>query len=315
MKFKRINIKNLFQLIPEWAINVTSLGKTVDSLLCSNEGAVLFPKNTNIFKSLKFWIEVDATLTNPTIRFCTSDDKLDLSGNLIVTSHPKVGCATQIVVPLNPVLKGYPNIEGKYVVYLHAFQTDVPLCYFGVSKRRWFERLSQHISSAKSGSPFLFHSAIINHQNVPVLHRVFYCELDRDSAMEIEEDYVDKFSLYPLGLNMIPGGNTGIKYLHNLGYTVKTILERDEAIENISTKNDLSGRPNPLCAARWQSDQNFIERVICGHSGRLTVEQVQSIRLMASFGKSTEQIASILKAKNTRQVAGVIKQRTYSRIK
>ncbi len=315
MKFTNINIKNLVQLVPSWSINVLALGRKLDSLFGEPAGKELLQESKNVYKDLKFWIEVDASIEMPLIRFCTPDENIDHSGKLIIISNPQIGSRAQIEVPLNPVLKGYALIEGTHVVYCHSFQTDVPLAYIGVTKKRWFERLSQHISSAKSGSPYLFHQAITRHQNVQVLHKVFICELDYETAMDFEEEFVENMSLYPLGLNMIPGGKAGVKYLHKLGFSTKSAAEKEDITEKIAQRDNLEGKPNPLCAARWASDAEFVERVICGHSGRLTGEQVRIIRLFASFGKTKEQITTSIGALNKRQVAGVLNEKTYSRIK
>lgn len=315
MKFKHISIKNLEQLVPSWSMDVFALGRTMESLFDTPEGDQLFSKGNDVYKKLNFWIEVNATAEPSSIRFVTPDDQVDLCGNLIIIANPKIGVSAQIEVPLNPILKGYESIEGKHVVYCHSFQTEVPLAYIGVSKKRWYERLSQHISSAKGGSPYLFHQAIIKHQDTQILHKVFMSELDYETAMELEEEFVENMSLYPLGLNMIPGGNAGIKYLHKLGFSVNSADQKDKTTEELSSRKSLAGKPNPLCAARWAVDPEFVERIICGHSGRLTVEQVRTIRRLASFGKTTEQITLLISAKNKRQVAGVLNEKTYSRIK
>lgn len=318
MKFKHINIKNLVQLVPSWSINVLALGREMDFLFGEPAGKELLEESNDVYKKLKFWIEVDASIETPSIRFCTPDENVDLSGTLIIISNPLIGNRAQIEVPLNPVLKGYAMIddnERAHVVYCHSFQTDVPLAYIGVTKKRWYERLSQHLSSAKSGSPYLFHQAIIRHQDVQVLHKVFICELDYETAMDFEEEFVENMSLYPLGLNMIPGGKAGVKYLHKLGFSAKSASEKEEITEKLALRDNLEGKPNPLCAARWAADAEFVERVICGHSGRLTGEQVRIIRLFASFGKTKEQITTSIGALNKRQVAGVLNEKTYSRIK
>ena len=297
MKFRHISIKNLEQLVPNWSMDVFALGRTMESLFDTPEGNQLFSKGGDVYKKLNFWIEVNATIEPQSIRFVTPDDQIDLCGTLIIIANPKIGTAAQIEVPLNPILKGYESIKDKHVVYCHSFQTDVPLAYIGVSKKRWYERLSQHISSAKNGSPYLFHQAIIKHQDTQVLHKVFMCELDYQTAMELEEEFVENMSLYPLGLNMIPGGNAGIKYLHKLGFSVNNANQKDKTIEELSARKSLAGKPNPLCAARWAVDPEFVERIICGHSGRLTVEQVKRIRRLASFGKTAAQITLIVNAK------------------
>jgi hypothetical protein len=189
------------------------------------------------------------------------------------------------------------------------------LAYIGISKKPWYVRLGEHVSSARGGSPYLFHQAILKHQKLRVLHKVFLCELDYEDALNYEEKFVEKMSLYPLGLSMIPGGNAGVRYLHRLGFKTSNAAEKSAVTEALSSRESIEGRPNPLCAARWASDQTFVERVICGHSGRLTVEQVRTIRLLASFGKTSDDITSVLLVRNKRQVSSVLREATYTRIR
>lgn len=315
MKFSCINVHNVHELVPQWAIDPLVLARHLDGLFSTERGGELLPTGSAVYKALSFWIEVDALTSPPTVRVCTPDDQVNLNGHLIITCSSVAHEQAQIDVPLNPIFKGYESIAGTYSVYMHSFQTEVPLGYVGMTKQRWFDRYAQHISSARTGSPFLFHQALRKHPGEQVLHKVFMCELDHDRALEYEEEWVGMFGLYPLGLNMILGGRAGFAYLAKLGLEARTAEARDSIVEQLSTRESLEGRPNPLCAARWESDADYVERVICGHSGRLTVEQVQLIRLGACLGKSLSTLAQETSARNIRQVQNVLAGRTYARIK
>ena len=315
MKFRCINVHNLKELVPAWAIDPFALAKTLEGTLSQPEARALVPVGEEVYKGLSFWIEVDAVSEPPSLRVCTPDDAVDLSGHLIITCHSKIHDKAQIDLPLNPIFKGYERIAGRHTVYLHSFQTEVPLGYTGITKNRWFDRYSQHIASAKAGSSLLFHKALIKHQDLVVLHKVFFCDLEYENALEQEEDIVRMFSLYPLGLNMIPGGKAGFEYLGKLGVKAKNSEERDLSVEELSSRESLSGRPNPLCAARWETDPDYAERVICGHSGRLTAEQVRLVRLGVSCGMSPPEIASDINASSVQQVRNIISGKTYGRVK
>lgn len=315
MKFHYINVHNVNELVPKWAIDPFTLSRTLNRLFSTEEARQLVPTGTAVYKSLKFWIEVDALASPPTVRVCTPDDNVKLNGHLIIICSSMAHEQAQIDVPLNPVFKGYEGLAGTYSVYLHSFQTEVPLGYVGMTKQRWFDKYAQHISSARLGSPFLFHQALRQHHAVMVLHKLFFCELDYEGALEHEEEFVGMFGLYPLGLNMIPGGRAGFAYLAKLGMEAKSAEARDSVVEQLSTRESIEGRPNPLCAARWASDSTFVERVVCGHSGRLTVQQVHLIRLGASLGKSLSDLVRESSARNIRQVQNVLVGRTYARIK
>lgn len=315
MKFKAIHIHNLNELIPAWALDPYAIGKSLEEIFSSQEANKLLPDKKTIFSPLGFWIEIDALLDPPTIRVATPDESIDCSGQLIIKSQSLLNKKAQIEIPLNPIFKCYPNIRGSHCLYSHAFQTDVPLAYVGITKRRWFDRYSQHVTSSRSGSRLLFHSALREHSDKLILHKVFFTELSSDYAMELEEELVSSIGLYPLGLNMIPGGKAGFEYLGRLGALARSSEERDALVEQLSSRESFKGKPNPLCAALWESDPGFAERVICGHSGRLTVEQVRKIRKSAALGITANAITMLVNASSIKQVKNVLDGRTYSRVR
>jgi len=218
-------------------------------------------------------------------------------------------------VPLNPLLKKYPPIEGRHSIYCHSiFAEDKILRYAGLTKQKWLSRYNQHRSDSSSGSPYVFHSALRKYHECTMVHKLLCTDLEFDTAMELEEKWVE-LSLYPNGLNMIPGGHAGMKYLHKLGIHAKSIKERDAAILKLSKRENINGKPNPLNAARWISDQDFINRVICSQEDRLTVEQVRLIRLYDGFGKTKDEIKSVVSPKRDHQIDNVISGKRYSKVK
>lgn len=315
MKFKAIHIHNLNELIPPWALDPYAAGKSLEEIFSSEEAKQFLPSKRSIFSTLGFWIEIDALVNPPTIRIATPGESFDCSGWLIIKCQSLLNQKAQIEIPLNHIFRCYPNIQGRHCLYAHAFQTDVPLAYVGITKRRWFDRYSQHVSSSRSGSRLLFHSGLRDHSDKLILHKVLFAELSSDDAMELEEEFVSSIGLYPLGLNMIPGGKAGFEYLGRLGALARSAEERDEIVEQLSSRVSFKGRPNPLCAALWESDPGYAERVICGHSGRLTVEQVRKIRQIAGMGKTINAISTLVNASSVRQVKNVLDGRTYSRVR
>lgn len=316
MKFTAVNVHNIQLLVPTWAIDPLPLARHLDSIFSPGAPAShLTPNQRSVYRALSFWVEVDALAEPPTVRVCTPDETVDLCGQLIITCSSPLNPLAQVVLPLNPFFKHHDRIDGTYALYVHSIQTETPLAYVGITKQRWFDRYAQHVAGAKNGSHLLFHDALRRHQDVTILHRVIFCELNQEGAFEFEEEWVSNISLYPLGLNMIPGGKAGFTYLSSLGLLAKNAEDRDQLLEQISDRESIEGRPNPLCAARWASDGTYAERVICGHSGRLTAEQVRAIKLGASFGRSLEQLVKDANARNLRQVRDLVAGRTYSRIK
>lgn len=307
MNFKFVNPKSVEWLLPTWAISHYQAAKMVEHALGIYRRA---GNRWHQDKQLDFWIEIKEEGQGWSVRLAKPEDEstIGLLGSLVI-DRPLF----QVIVPLNNMLKGLACPKDTHTLYIHGFDVECPLLYIGITKRRWVDRLSQHQSSARSGSPFLFHQALRKHNGVKVLHRVLLTGMSHDDIMKMEEIFVAKLSLYPLGLNMIPGGFAGLEYLHRLGIAARGAADRDEAIERLVTERTIGSRPNPLCAARWKGDQDFVNRVICGHSGRLTVEQVTAIKLMVAFGQSVPAIAQAMTIDLFR-VSRVANDKAYRRV-
>jgi hypothetical protein len=145
--------------------------------------------------------------------------------------------------------------------------------------------------------------------------------VDEDMAKDIEEYLVDKYSLaskHPKGLNMIPGGREGIRFLHQLVGTREENFvdteDREVALNAFRAKHPQAGVPNPGVAAAWD-DPAYAEAVICGRENRLSADQVRRIRYLAAVGHNLESIKVAIGAVNDGQIKRVIAGRTYSRIK
>lgn len=311
MKLKNLSAENINQLVPRWMINPIVLARHVDDMLTELYASRKDMRPRHWEDTLRFW--VDATQL-PNGEFMVraveqegEQDKLFL-GQLVITAGRHT-----LSVALNDVLKGAIGLSGLHLLYSHTINCDVPLTYFGITKRRWFDRWQQHLSSASSGSPYVFHSALREHAEQKIIHRVIISGVSQEAAYHYEEQFVDEFSLYPMGLNMIPGGAAGIRYLHKLGLLARSSQERDEQVERLAARADIAGNPNPLCAARWASDQDYVNRVICGRAGRLSVDQVLTIRRLASFGKTPERVANMVCAP-VAKVSGVLSGKVYGRV-
>jgi len=234
------------------------------------------------------------------------------------------------------------QIEGASKSDLDGW--DDTLTYIGLTKQGWQKRFSQHLSKARFGSPLLFHQALReNYVGARIIgHRVLtLCETEKE-AMDLEEMFVngiarEDFSgsppvevnfnrhgddsswvfgtLYPKGLNMIPGGYAGLKVLHKMG------VMKDNQPFNVDQRDNLlieglkrGGQANPLLAAHW-NDEDYATKVICGPEGRLQPPQIQEARTLGLLGRETSEITDIVGAKNERQIKSLLEGSTYSRIK
>lgn len=297
-----VNRENARWLIPEWVVNYGACADVLEELF---ENSPQF-RALDHFASLPFWCEINAS--TGFARFVEPDENVNLNGLLVID-----GEGYQITLPLNPFYADYPSIFDRYCVYAHAILTDTPLAYIGITRRKWFTRLAEHMASAVAGSRFFFHEALRKHADKKITHRIFFAGVNEETAMSIEEEFVANLSLYPLGLNMIPGGAAGIKYLHSLGVKRRTTDGAEFDIARLMSRESVRGRPNPLCSARWASDPDYAERVVCGHSGRLTAEQIRMARNLAITGINSSEISEKIGAK-LQQIENLIKGKTYRRI-
>ena len=311
MKLTNINPHNVEHLAPAWIIDPFLLAKMLDEHLDSlfRDRPKLKPKQWD--KSLRFWVEVIQSGDGWNIRAACPSGKHErvYCGQVIVSLENRSLC-----FPLNAVLKGSDDLAGLHCIYMHSILCDCPLSYIGVSGRRWFDRYAEHRRAAEQGSHFIFHAALRDHAEKAIQHRVLVAGISHGTSMSLEEEFVENLSLYPRGLNLIPGGFAGIRYLSSLGITARNAAERDEQVEALAARENVDGKPNPLCAARWASDQDFVNRVICGHSGRLTVAQVRQIRMHASFGREFSDVADVT-GSSVSQVKRVLSGDAYGRIK
>lgn len=242
------------------------------------------------------------------------------------------------------------NIAGNYVVYSHSIGprpgvsefAGAAMSYVGVTRQGWRKRFSQHLSNAMSGSPLLFHRALREHYAgaAVVQHRILGVFATEREAMDEEEAFVNGVfseqaavqshfdfvgleswatgTLYPNGLNMIPGGYAGLRALHKMGALadreVVDVERREERLINIMKRPSLEGKPNPLLAAHWQNE-DYATRIICGPEGRLRPEQISQARFLYALGRNKEEITQTVGARSVDQIARLLAGKTYSRIR
>jgi hypothetical protein len=262
------------------------------------------------------WIRVKQNTVS--VRFDPTIPRAEPLGTSIhVMTEDEAVHVTTIRLP--SVLRGLQPLPERnpYVIYAHSpirAAGEPDRRYTGITKQGWMKRWRQHYRAAVSGSQYLFHRAIREHLATPrpyFRHEVLHYDLTFDEAMELEEILVRDNTLNPKGLNMIPGGFAGMRYLHMLG-----ALSKDRHREEIENRAELLARfirENPALKALW-ADPEWAANVICGHSGRLTLEQVRAVRELAKRGHQAEQILELVDARNIAQVRRLLRGDTYSRV-
>ncbi len=137
-----------------------------------------------------------------------------------------------------------------------------------------------------------------------------------EQIMSWEEDFVDRYMELGVSLNMIPGGFKGMRFLHKhrlLSSDRVSVKERDAALVKYQRQHPKAGIPNLLISELWKDDE-YAARIICGHEGRLSVQQVHEIRKLNGMGIPLEKIMKLVEASNVQQVKRVISGETYTRI-
>ena len=246
----------------------------------------------------------------------------------------------RVELPLRAILRGGPDLEGTYVVYLHALLSDdgKSYVYYGITRRGWNYRFGEHMKAAlKERQTRLFPQKLAEliearleqragrSDDRPKLAGVItsLCSvgIDKDMAKDTEEYLVDKYSLaskHSLGLNMIPGGREGIRLLHQLSGKGQDELvdtdARERALVDYREKNPQAGVLKPGVAAAW-ADSAYAEAVICGRENRLSADQVRQIRYLAAIGSDLASIKATVGAIDEGQVRRVLAGRTYGRIR
>lgn len=145
----------------------------------------------------------------------------------------------------------------KYFVYRLSFQGEVDgqidnissfqSGYIGITKRNPFIRFKEHQRLSRDGEGHLLHKAwngLIKSRQARTLNFTIADHFKTlDEAYGAEERLVETFTLNPKGLNVIPGGHSGIRMLHklkllNCGSKQVSVADRDEALVRLEQRHD-----------------------------------------------------------------------------
>lgn len=250
-----------------------------------------------------------------------------------------------ISVPLQCLIKNWGDATKDHMVYEHDIapmdhaqeqlgEQFKAARYIGLTSRNWQTRYREHQRDALTGSELLFHTTLasvfpeggISHVGMGVFEVVRrglcltseleYVNLTYDEAMQVEEKLVER-TLHPAGLNMIPGGFAGLKFLHKLGFLGReksTIEERNLAAAKYLHQLPRQQNPAPWISEKWQKDE-YYEQVVFSRSNTLSKDQVQQIRKFGNDWNFNTEIIARLAGASERQVRDVLSGKYYSRVK
>lgn len=247
------------------------------------------------------------------------------------------GTLWKTIIPLQFIMKGWGDANSGHQCYTHTISHNLgqvrsfedwrarveadsdEYYYVGITGRNWLQRLGEHIGEMRRGSRKRFHAAwrqSLGMRDVQFVSSLMDINLTCEDAMKWEEVAVERFAYGPNGLNMIPGGFKGLRYLHKLGIIARqdiSLIERDRALGEYLRRNPRKGIPNPFMAELWKDDDHYL-KVNEAHPKRLSKPQVLRIRELAAEGRSIEEITDDVGALDERQVQRVVDGRTYQRV-
>lgn len=228
-------------------------------------------------------------------------------------------------IPAHFLLSPEHPPNKSFVLYQHIFghgatYPNEGYFYVGVTTRSWQKRWSEHKRAINGGSPLLFHrtyrNELENGRVTYINHKVMAITNDLDKLYKAEEFLVDGHWNDQRLLNMIPGGKSGLRYLRDNGLLQPSVMPppdgRDKIVSGWLKSNSRKGLPAPWIAEKWR-DNDWAIAQICGREGRLSVEQVRSIRRLANE-YSIEEISNRIGAKNINQVKRILDGKTYLRV-
>ena len=255
------------------------------------------------------------------------------NGNHLILTLKTGKVRQSFIVPLPLVLMAFEARVCKpntYQVYEHTLirKKEAPLKtvkdyeegagqYVGLTSRTWQQRAKEHAYAAQRGSCLLFHRALRGDLFDVFVHEhiVLRAGLSRPQALWIEEVEVEKRTLrdaHPHGLNMIPGGEAGLRFLSTMtkrpasGIDLDSVDSLLEAEINRSLRQPGLGirgaHTNAKLAALWQSDIDFRIRTMTGQAKRLSYRQIRSARIWQASGWAIDKILAHLNGMDGRAV-------------
>lgn len=186
--------------------------------------------------------------------------------------------------------------------------------YVGITSRTWQKRAEEHQRAARRGSMLLFHRGLREELFAVNAHEhiVLRAGLTRAQALRIEEVEVEKRTLrevHPNGLNMIPGGEAGLRFLSrmtkqpcnripidDIDGLLETVVNQSLRQPGLSIAPSAMGKgvetlqTNLKLAALWQDDIRFRIKAMTNSARRLSYQQICSARIWDAAGWAMEKI-------------------------
>ena len=236
-------------------------------------------------------------------------------------------------IPLDFLLKGDELDEDTYHVYVHEIRDEstesestVFRPYIGITGRDWLLRFKEHQQEAYKDSYYRVHQAMKASPNVN--STLLATGLSYQEVNELEEKLVEEYSLFPKGLNMIPGGFAGIKYLNNRGHKTRkkhTSESNPDFINKDVRESKARGERSVFDTPVWAYDDDLMSKMVLSRPDTFSKNELASIRYLneylTSLDYSLDEIQKhilrelgLTTESEKRRLKLLLRGKTYSRI-
>jgi hypothetical protein len=186
-----------------------------------------FPERGRLIFEIAQHRTADQKMLYTVALFECEKDPIKVPVVFISLHSPSLDIPMRVEIPLRALLRGGPPLRGTYSVYLHSLRADDgnEYIYYGITKRGWNKRFSEHIKSAmcdhsKRSLPQKLRELTGARARqlagedgqepklTGIISALCGVGLDRNSALAVEDRLIEKYSLsskFIGGLNMISG--------------------------------------------------------------------------------------------------------------
>ena len=209
--------------------------------------------------------------------------------------------------------KSFFNMEQAVSKYMEGAAE-----YVGITSRTWQQRAKEHEYAAGRNSMLLFHRALRGELFAVHTHEhiVLRAGLTRAQALRIEEVEVEArtlHGLHPNGLNMIPGGEAGLRFLSKMLKQPSTSIKVDdidgllEMAVNQSLRqpclSEKGAHTNAKLVKLWEQDISYRIKAMTNQQRRLSYRQICNARIWDAAGWPIEKIHERINGMDERAVS------------
>ena len=183
--------------------------------------------------------------------------------------------------------------KGEYSYHTESAQQYISdgrySSYIGLTGRGWVRRNQEHMRDAIRGSHYRCHQALRNYTTSDSY--LLAAGLSKDEANDLEEKWVDEYTLFPRGLNMIPGGRKGIKYLQSQGIKTRKGHNSERNPQLVNQHYEVcrtTGKRNIFEPPVWSYDDEVMSRIVLGRNDTFSKNELSRIRYLNEYLESLD---------------------------